>query len=94
MKTFRRIEAALEKWLLRLFLTRCSRCGARAVQSRQSHIVRLVNDRGQPCCVSLTYASCDGCGDRTRRWGKKPVETPSEQEWRENVTDPESRASG
>jgi hypothetical protein len=73
--------------LRRLFTSRCRRCGERAVRNQSSLLVRAENDQGQPCCYSLSYAACGSCGDRTKRIGKGPIETPSEEEWQRDVVD-------
>jgi len=75
----------LLKRLLRLFRRPCSRCGARAIRTRNWILATLVNDRGERYPASWAYESCDSCGARTKRHHDGRIEPPSDQEWHQHV---------
>jgi hypothetical protein len=82
--------ALLERFA-RLFRRPCSRCHERALRTRNWIRATLVNDRGERYPDSWSYESCDACGARTKRYHNGRTETPSEQEWQQQVVGPEER---
>lgn len=75
--------------LLSIFRPRCPACGVRALRMRNWIRATCVDDQGRRYADSWTYDSCDACHVRLKRYIDGRVETPSEDEWRRNVPDPE-----
>jgi len=77
--------------LLRFFREPCARCGERALRTRSWIRATCVDERGQRYPDSWTYQSCDSCGARTKKYVDGRVEVPSEEEWRQHVSDSDPR---
>jgi hypothetical protein len=85
------VTGILER-LLRAFREPCSKCGERELRARNWIRATCVDERGRRYPDSWTYYSCDACGDRSKRYVDGRVEAPTDEEWREHVSELEKNA--